>query len=205
MNDIVEAIEFRAGFHRRRNRTANIQRFISFVLTLSLVLQVAGSAIVPAGPFSVVQIIAATAALVLIWFYGATEKHTPAIMARGLAGDLLIGMATEITRNPRFEPGVSTHSVFGEGSLTRTMIGLASEQRGVLAVATRVAQERTRRGNGLRVTSGRLPHISSVPQEYRFTAEDVKDIMTSMIHDPQRIEIYKAILDLMEASGRGRA
>ena len=202
MNDVIKAMELRAGFHRRRNHTANIQRFISCVLALGLILQVAGSAIVPAGPFSMVQTIAAAAALVLIWFYGATEKHTTAHMARGLAGDLLIGMASEVTRNPRFAPSAATHSVFGQGSVMRTTIGLAPAQQGILAVATRVANQRQAHGNGLRIREGRIPRISSVPAEYVFTAEDVNDIANSMIHDPERLSVYRTILDLIEASRR---
>lgn len=202
MNDVIEAMEHRAGFHRRRNRTANIQRFISCVLALGLVLQLAGSAIVPASPFSIVNTIAGTAGLVLIWFYGATEKPTLGHLAEGLAGDLLIGMASEVTRSPRFTPNTTTHSVFGEGSITRTMIGLAPEQQGVLAVATRIANQRQGRGNGLRITQGRIPRISSVPAEYGFTAEDVKDIANSMVHDPERLPVYRTILDLIEASRR---
>lgn len=203
MNDIIEAMEARAGFHRRKNRTANIQRIISCVLVLGLILQVAGSIIVPASTFSMVNAIAATAGLMLIWFYGATEKRTPAHMARGLAGDLLIGMAREVTRNPRFTPNAATHSVFGQGGIMRTTIGLAPAQQGILAVATRVANQRQGRGNGLRIREGRIPRISSVPAEYIFTAEDVKDIADSMIHDPERLSVYETILDLIEASRRG--
>ena len=203
MNDIIEAMEARTGFHRRKNRRANIQRIISCVLVLSLTLQVLGSLIVPVGTFSLVNAITATAALVVIWFYGATEKHTLGHMARGLAGDLLIGMASEVARNPRFTPSAETHSIFGQGSITRTMIGLAPAQQGILAVATRVARQRQGQENGLRVEGRRIPRISSVPTEYIFTAEDVKDIADSMIHDLERLAVYKTILDLIEASRKG--
>jgi len=53
---------------------------------------------------------------------------------------------------------------------------------------------------GLRVRETKIPRMSSVPDEYRFTPDDVQDIMTGMTHDPQNIMIYRTVLDLIEAS-----
>ena len=200
MNPVSEMIDLRWSSLRRRNRNATIQRLVSIVLMLCLAMQILTSVLIPATLFDVIQTILACVALMFIWFYSATEKHSAGLLARGLAGDLLIGMATANTREPRIIPSAALRTVTGDGSITRTTIEISPGQSGMTRVAMRVANKRISTTTGLRVRDTKIPRMSSVPDEYRFTPEDVQDIMTGMTHDPQNIMIYRTVLDLIEAS-----
>jgi len=200
MNPVSKMIEIRWTSVRRRKRTATIQRIVSAVITACLALQIISSAIIPATLFDVIQTVFASSVLVIMWFYSATEKHSAQIFARGLAGDLLVGVATAHARNPRFVPTAGFRAMASTGNKARAMIEIAPSQSGTTKVAMRVANERQTMIDGLRVRNTRPPRISSIPDEYRFTPEDVQDIMESMTNDPHNIATYRIILNLIEAS-----
>ena len=63
-----------------------------------------------------------------------------------------------------------------------------------------MARHRLSNHYGLSIKGRKLPRLSSIAEEYSFTAEDLRAIMTSMDHDHEKIEIYKTILDLIQQS-----
>ncbi|WP_298847046.1 hypothetical protein [uncultured Salinicola sp.] len=200
MNPVSEMIDLRWTSLRRRNRSATIQQAVSVVLTICLAMQILSSALIPATLFDTMQTVLATIALMLIWFYSATEKQSAALLARGLAGDLLIGVATANMREPRIIPSTALRTMTGDGIATRATIEISPGHSGTAKVAMRVANKRVSMTTGPRVRETRIPRLSYVPEEYRFTPEDVQDVMTSMASDPHNIIIYRIILDLIESS-----
>jgi len=200
MNEIEKAIIARKEGVERRNRSAMAQKVISIIIGLFLAVHIFGSGIIGAGPFDILQVMAATAVLVIMWFYKTTERESRENVARGLAGDLLIGMATRIARAPIMEPQHHHNKMMGNGRSAHAIISISTRQAGILDVSNRIARHRLSNQYGLSIKDGRLPRLSSIAEEYNFTAEDLRAIMTSMAHDHEKIEIYKTILDLIQQS-----
>lgn len=198
MNDMKEMITLRQRFFRKRNRSATAQTVVTIVLSISLTANLVNSILIGATAFDMMQVILGTAMLALLWFYSATERYDPADLARALAGDLLISMATHASNNAIYKP-----MMHNKGSSSSVIIGLAPEQSGMLNVATRVARFRTEANGRAYVREGRVPRLTMMMPEYRFTPEDVSELVVSMAHDPQAIKTYRAILDLIDASEKG--
>ena len=177
-----------------------VQMIVSIVILLFLVLHVFAAGVIGAGPLDVLQVMFSTAVLMSMWFYKTTERESHENIARGLAGDLLIGMATRIAKTPIVEPTRQQSGMLDGGRYAHTIISVSTRQAGILEVANRIAEHRLSNRYGLSLKNGRLPRISSIVEEYSFTGEDLRAIMTSMDHDHEKIEIYKTILDLIQQS-----
>ena len=200
MNEIEKTIIARRKGLKRRNRSAMVQMIVSIVILLFLVLHVFAAGVIGAGPLDVLQVMFSTAVLMSMWFYKTTERESHENIARGLAGDLLIGMATRIAKTPIVEPTRQQSGMLDCGRYAHTIISVSTRQAGILEVANRIAEHRLSNRYGLSLKNGRLPRISSIVEEYSFTGEDLRAIMTSMAHDHEKIEIYKTILDLIQQS-----
>lgn len=200
MNEIEKTIIARRKAIKRRNRSAVIQTVISIIISLFLLLHLFAAGVIGAGPFDILQVMAATAVLMVMWFYKTTERESYENIAKGLAGDLLIGMATRIAKTPIVEPTRQQSGTLEGGRYTHTIISVSTRQAGILEVANRIAEHRISNKYGLSIKDGQLPRLSSIAEEYSFTGEDLRAITSSMIHDHEKIEIYKTILDLIQQS-----
>lgn len=204
MQDTLGIVKDRCDQHRRLNRRATIQKIIMTLLALGLIGQFIGAAALGATLVDMAQVLILTAILVLLWFYRSTEVETRENLARGLAGDLLMGMAMKIAAAAGSMPSSASHKIRGETCFIRPNVSFSPSKSGIMEVATRVVRERTEDEYYRRVTSGRMPRISFVPAEYRFTPEDVQTIMNCMIHDPDNIAVYKTVLDLIARAEANR-
>lgn len=197
---IAERITELRARQKKRNFTARVQMFLMAVLGASIIIHIVSTAFLPVTTLGLIQTVLGTGVLAMQWFHRATERHTDFQLARGIAGELLIGMGNAATMNPRFAPSSQESKTGKKGAVMRVTMELAIEQQAILSVSKRVAVHTLSPEYRRRITDGWMARISLVTDEYRFTAEDVEDIAVAMMHDPRNVAAYRTILDLIEFS-----
>lgn len=136
----------------------------------------------------------------LIWFYNLTERESRENIARGLACDLLIGMAIRIAQKPIVEPSYYANGRMKDGLHIHSFITMTNQQASILEVSNRIGSHIVANQSGMRIKGGWMPRLSSIKEEYTFTEEDLEAITTAMVNDKKRVGIYKTIIDLIQES-----
>jgi hypothetical protein len=151
-------------------------------------------------PGDAVQGALAAASLLIVWFYGGTDRYTKQDYAAELASDIIINLATF-----RLEQQIAQNSLAAfraRNANGRIRLEIDRQSDGLQNVAMRIVrfrQEDDSLQQG-RIKNGRLSRISYLSKSYVFTPEDIGDLITSMTRTPQDLICYSNLFRLIEAA-----
>ena len=144
-----------------------------------------------------ITLIFATFTLSVIYFYSLAEKDKIEALAGGLAMDLVLNLAMQTDEYLKRVPVIELER---RGKSVGITLGYDERDVPLCNIANRlIADSKAKEGTWEVVEAG-LPRIRPVQKIYKFTEEDIADIMIAMHQNPQLIEVYVILLRLIEAS-----